>query len=85
VVTVHNQGAAACDVILAPADYAKEAPRRHTLAAGAAVTESWPIRASAHWYDLVVTSPDHPDFYRRMAGHIETGAPSFSDPAIGRA
>jgi len=32
-----------------------------------------------------VTSPDHPDFYRRMAGHIETGAPSFSDPAIGRA
>ena len=85
VVIVRNQGAKACDVVLAPRDYAREGPRRRTLAAGAALTEGWPIHASAHWYDLIVTSPDHPDFLRRMAGHIETGAPSFSDPAIGRA
>ncbi|HEY5289945.1 MAG TPA: phospholipase C, phosphocholine-specific [Caulobacteraceae bacterium] len=83
-ITVRNPGAAAREVILTPGDYSREAPRRRTLAAGATLTEGWAIRASAHWYDLSVTCGDQPDFLRRMAGHIETGSPSFSDPAIGR-
>ncbi|WP_460358308.1 phospholipase domain-containing protein [Actinoallomurus acanthiterrae] len=34
------------------------------------------------WYDLSVVS-DHDDtFLRRLAGHVETGRPSTSDPAI---
>jgi phospholipase C len=83
-VSVRNLGGAACDVVLAPVDYSREAPRRRTVAAGEEVSESWPLRASAHWYDLALTRPDQPEFLRRLAGHIETVAPSFSDPAIGR-
>ena len=34
------------------------------------------------WYDLSVTSDQDDAFLRRLAGHVETGRPSTSDPAI---
>jgi phospholipase C len=37
------------------------------------------------WYDVLVTSDSSPRYLRRLAGHIETGRPSVSDPALGRA
>jgi phospholipase C len=37
-----------------------------------------------HWYDLTVTEAGKPGYVRRLAGHIETGQASKSDPAIGR-
>jgi phospholipase C len=46
---------------------------------------SWPIAAAGHWYDLIVTVDEEPAFGRRLAGHIETGRPSRSDPALDRA
>jgi phospholipase C len=35
------------------------------------------------WYDLIVTVAGHPSFSYRLAGHVETGRDSFSDPAMG--
>jgi phospholipase C len=35
------------------------------------------------WYDLVVTVEGDPTFQYRLAGHVETGQDSFSDPALG--
>ncbi len=35
------------------------------------------------WYDLVVRVVEDPAFECRLAGHIETGDDSFSDPALG--
>jgi phospholipase C len=35
------------------------------------------------WYDLIVTVTGDPTFKYRLAGHVETGADSFSDPALG--
>jgi phospholipase C len=35
------------------------------------------------WYDLIVTVAGDPTFKYRLAGHVETGADSFSDPALG--
>ena len=35
------------------------------------------------WYDLIVTVAEDPTFKYRLAGHVETGRDSFSDPAIG--
>lgn len=35
------------------------------------------------WYDLVVTVAEDPSFERRLAGHLETGRESISDPALG--
>ena len=39
------------------------------------------IARSANWYDVSMEGPN--DFVRRFAGHIETGAPSMSDPLLG--
>jgi phospholipase C len=46
---------------------------------------SIPLAARDHWYDVTVTSTRDKSFRRRLAGHIETGRPSKSDPQIGRA
>lgn len=35
------------------------------------------------WYDLIVTVAGDSTFERRLAGHVETGHESFSDPALG--
>jgi phospholipase C len=35
------------------------------------------------WYDLVVSVSQDSTFEHRLAGHVETGRDSFSDPALG--
>jgi phospholipase C len=35
------------------------------------------------WYDLIITVAGDPNFNYRLAGHVETGADSISDPALG--
>jgi phospholipase C len=35
------------------------------------------------WYDFVVTIAEDTSFERRLAGHVENGRDSFSDPAMG--
>jgi phospholipase C len=38
------------------------------------------LGGSYGWYDLKVTSDADSTFVRRVAGHVETGRPSMSDP-----
>jgi phospholipase C len=45
------------------------------------IEEPWILAASHHWYDLTVTSNDDSSFIRRLAGHVENGRTSISDPA----
>jgi phospholipase C len=35
------------------------------------------------WYDISVTAAGNAGYLRRLAGHVETGRPSISDPALG--
>jgi phospholipase C len=35
------------------------------------------------WYDLIITVAGDSTFKYRLAGHVETGADSFTDPALG--
>jgi phospholipase C len=35
------------------------------------------------WYDLIVTVAGDSTFSYRLAGHVETGSDSFTDPALG--
>jgi phospholipase C len=35
------------------------------------------------WYDLIITVSQDTTFNYRLAGHVETGKDSFSDPALG--
>ena len=51
---------------------------------GDAETRSWSLRRTAGWYDLTVTIDDNPTFTCQLAGHVENGRDSFSDPAMGR-
>ncbi len=84
VVTMANRGASPLAVRIAASDYSDEPARSGTLAAGTSREERWSLAPAAHWYDVSVTLADAPGFLRRYAGHIETGAPSLSDPAFGR-
>ncbi|MFE3071593.1 phosphocholine-specific phospholipase C [Streptomyces sp. NPDC059247] len=49
---------------------------------GGTVTHTVPLASSSRWYDVTVTSPAAPDYLRRLAGHVETGAPGTTDPGI---
>jgi phospholipase C len=51
---------------------------------GDSVSHSWSLRLTAGWYDLVITSSDA-SFQQHLAGHVENGRDSMSDPAIGAA
>ncbi|MFE6714711.1 phosphocholine-specific phospholipase C [Streptomyces sp. NPDC057695] len=53
-----------------------------SVAKGATVTHSVAVSAAHHWYDVTVTSSASTDYVRRLAGHVETGTASVSDPAI---
>jgi len=45
----------------------------------------WNLRSTGHWYDFVITCDSDSSFYRRVAGHVETGRASVSDPGMGAA
>ena len=47
------------------------------------VSEFWPLDRSHGWYDFRITTPSDSSFQHRLAGHLETGRDSMSDPAIG--
>ena len=51
------------------------------LRPGARIVETVETRRSGNWYDVSVVSDHDPRFLRRLAGHVETGRPSTSDPA----
>lgn len=50
--------------------------------AGATVRHTVDLRRTRRWYDLTVRSDADTGFLRRFAGHVETGAPGTSDPAL---
>ena len=41
-----------------------------------------PVTTTSRWYDLSVTTTADTTYLRRFAGHVETGLPGLSDPAI---
>lgn len=55
-----------------------------TLAREGRVKEQLPLRASARWYDLTVTSQAFFGWSSRFAGRLETGRHGFSNPLLGR-
>jgi phospholipase C len=50
---------------------------------GDRATRSWSLKSSFGWYDFVVEVDSDHFFDRHLAGHLETGNDSTSDPAIG--
>ncbi|GII30067.1 phosphocholine-specific phospholipase C [Planotetraspora mira] len=77
--TLTNRGGASCRVTVTDA-YGGAAPAAYQLAPNATVVHSVVLGGSYGWYDLKVTSDADSTFVRRVAGHVETGRPSMSDP-----
>jgi len=78
VLVLVNDGGRAETVRLRDAAYGAAA-RTVTLAAGATVRVDWSVAASGHWYDVIIEGPG--DCSTRLAGHVETGRRSITDPA----
>jgi phospholipase C len=53
------------------------------LAPGESVGKYWSLQQTSGWYDLTLTVEGDGAFSRHLAGHVETGRDSVSDPAIG--
>lgn len=58
---------------------------KHTLAPGKTLHHSLSLNDTHGWYDLAVTTDTNSglQIQHRIAGHLETGKDSFTDPAIG--
>jgi phospholipase C len=54
-----------------------------TLATGKVLVWHWALGATFGWYDLTISVDSDPTFQERVAGHVETGKDSFSDPMLG--
>jgi phospholipase C len=78
---VTNRGAESCTVTIVNA-YTNETIRQR-LPRGGRFATHWSLTKSFGWYDLAITVDTDQDFKRRLAGHVETGEDSVSDPAIG--
>ncbi|MFZ2989659.1 alkaline phosphatase family protein, partial [Ideonella sp.] len=82
-ITVRNAGTAGCSVAISPLAYRQDGPWTLNLAAGTEQVWQLDLSAQQGWHDLQISSPDLPTWQRRVAGRLETGRHSISDPAMG--
>ncbi|MCL1498404.1 phospholipase domain-containing protein [Xanthomonas nasturtii] len=79
--SLRNGGSTIVQAELQPGAYTAAQPReRLSIAPGASEQRRWKAAATGGWYDLWVR---HDGAAQRLAGRIETGADSVSDPAMG--
>src|SRR5262249_49166705 len=58
-------------------------PTNLTVEGGKTATKRFPLGKSNAWYDLRVTMAAKPSIEYQLAGHVETGKDSTSDPLLG--
>ncbi len=78
---IENRGVESCKVNILNA-YTKETVVSE-LEAGEKLVKNWSLEKFFGWYDLVIEVNSDSSFQQRIAGHVETGEDSMSDPAIG--
>jgi phospholipase C len=57
-------------------------PPQIQLRAGENIVKYWPLARFFGWYDFVLNIESDAAFLQQLAGHIETGRDSVTDPAI---
>jgi phospholipase C len=77
-----NAGTAATTLTVTDNAYGASATR-HALAAGQTLVLDLPLGASYGWYDLSITCDTDAQWSRKVAGHVESGQASRTDPMIG--
>jgi phospholipase C len=53
------------------------------LGPGDSESRSWSLNRTKGWYDLSITVDGDPHFHHQIAGHLEDGEDSISDPLMG--
>jgi phospholipase C len=85
-VTLSNASSEPQKITLAQGAYgAGPGPWTVVVPSGGKAERAWPTRASGGWYDLTARADGDPTWTRRLAGRVETGRDSVSDPAMGGA
>jgi len=79
--SLSNSSATACTFTVVDNSYGQPT-RTFEVAPGRVLRQGLYLAASHSWYDLTVTSSADPSFVRRLAGHVETGVASVSDPTL---
>jgi phospholipase C len=82
VLTITNLGKLASRITVSNA-YGNDHPVSSLLRPGHSDRQRWHLKKSFGWYDLSVVTDADPGFLRRLAGHLENGRDSVSDPALG--
>ncbi len=78
---IRNRGAATAMVRTTDAYSTKVTT--HVLRPGEVVERHHALDRSHGWYDFTVEVESDPTFRQQLAGHVETGRDTFSDPALG--
>jgi phospholipase C len=79
--TLRNGGTLSSRFVLSANAYRAPTPTPYDLPASAELAVLLPL-ASHGWYDFSITLPALPGWSRRIAGRLETGKASISDPAM---
>ncbi len=81
--TLKNPGTGTRPFTVIQNAYHSGPPQIVTVRAGGEGEVRWAVWDSGHWYDVTVIADGADSVTRRFAGHLETGKPSISDPAMG--
>ncbi len=80
-VSAANHGGAAVTITLTNG-YGGATVSSH-VAAGATGSQTFNLKSTHGWYDVTIEVAQDASFRYQVAGHVETGEESFTDPAIG--
>jgi len=78
---VKNAAAQAAEIAVLDAYTGKVSTRK--LNPHATFSDKLTLEDFFGWYDFIVNVGGDPSFEYRLAGHVETGQDSFTDPALG--
>jgi phospholipase C len=78
-----NPGGTPCVFRLSANRYFPATVSEYTVVARSEHALRLSLGASGRWYDFSAKVSDQPEFSRRFAGRVETGAPSITDPGMG--
>ncbi|WP_441251015.1 phosphocholine-specific phospholipase C [Kitasatospora sp. McL0602] len=77
--TFSNTGGTAATVTVTDNAYGTGGPWTYAVPVGGSASASF--ATTRGWYDLTVTAPTPDAFLRRLAGHLENGTDTITDPA----
>ncbi|MBI3380658.1 MAG: phospholipase C, phosphocholine-specific [Aquabacterium sp.] len=81
--TLHNDSNEARTFKISFNAYHRQVPHTVRVPAGRELEWDTNLMGTGGWYDLSITVKEDPAFSRRLAGRLETGRHSVSDPALG--